>query len=224
MTGASGGIGAAVVEKFVKEGWKVAGFYQKNKKEDSDKVKYFQIDIRDFDSIEQAFEKAFETMGRIDALVNCAGIYGYKTLPQYDLETMENVIAVNEMGTYLTTKQAIKLMTKGSIVHVSSTAAQVGSSDPVYGGSKAAVLGFVKSMAKAMAPDIRINCVAPGVTESEMTKNMNPDRLDQLINLCLLKKMAVPADIANGIYFLASDDASHITGTCLDINGGYVLR
>jgi NAD(P)-dependent dehydrogenase (short-subunit alcohol dehydrogenase family) len=115
-------------------------------------------------------------------------------------------------------------MSEGTIVHVSSTAAQVGSSDPVYAGTKAAVTGFVKSMAKALAPKIRVNCVAPGVTESGMTKNMNPDRLDQLISLSLLKKIAEPADIANGIYFLASDESRHITGSCLDINGGYVLR
>lgn len=224
ITGASGGIGAACVKKFAKEGWKVAGFYNSKKIEDAANIKYYPMDISSFDSIEDAFRDAFNEYGRVDCLVNCAGIYGYKTLAQYDIETMENVVAVNELGTYITTKLIMEKMKKGSIVHVSSTAAQVGSSDPVYGGSKAAVLGFVKSMAKAAAPDIRVNCVAPGVTESEMTRNMNPDRLDQLINLSLLKKMGVPQDIANGIYFLASEDAGHITGACLDINGGYVLR
>lgn len=224
ITGASGGIGKACVDKFAENGWKVAGFYNSKKMADGKNTKYYQMDITSFDSIEDAFEAAYKDYGQIDCLVNCAGIYGYKTLAQYDVETIENVVAVNELGTYITTKLVMEKMKKGSIVHVSSTAAQVGSSDPVYGGSKAAVLGFVKSMAKAAAPNIRVNCVAPGVTESEMTKNMNPDRLDQLINLSLLKKMAVPEDIANGIYFLASEQAGHITGACLDINGGYVLR
>ena len=94
----------------------------------------------------------------------------------------------------------------------------------MYAGTKAAILGFTKSMAKALAPRIRVNCVAPGVTESDMTKNMNQERLDQLINMSLLKKVAKPEDVANGIFFLASEEAGHITGACLDINGGYVLR
>ncbi len=224
VTGASGGIGAAVVDKFVEEGWRVAGFYNSNKPEKETSVKYFKMEVADWDSVVKGFEEAFTEMGRIDCLVNCAGIYGYKSLAQYDIPTMEKVVGVNEMGTYLTTKKAVELMSEGSIVHISSTAAQVGSSDPVYAGSKAAVLGFVKSMAKALSPKIRVNCVAPGVTGSMMTKNMNPDRLDQLISLTLLKKMGTPADIASAIYFLASDEASHITGACLDVNGGYVLR
>ena len=115
-------------------------------------------------------------------------------------------------------------MVKGSMVFITSTAAQAGSSDPVYAGTKAAVQGFVKSMAKELAPNIRVNSVAPGVTNSGMTKQMNQERLAQLIEMSLLKKIARPEDIANGIYFLASDEASHITGACLDINGGYVLR
>ena len=140
------------------------------------------------------------------------------------METMSRVIGVNEMGMYLVTKEVLNYMTEGAMVFVASTAAQDGSSDPVYAGTKSAVLGFVKSMAKALAPKIRVNCVSPGVTESDMTKNMNPERLKQLIDMTLLKKAAVPQDIASGIYFLASEEAGHITGACLDINGGYVLR
>jgi 3-oxoacyl-[acyl-carrier protein] reductase len=137
---------------------------------------------------------------------------------------MERVVAVNEVGMYIATQLILENMTKGSMVFIASTAAQVGSNDPVYAGTKGAVLAFVKSMAKDLAPGIRVNCVSPGSTESDMTKNMNPERLDQLISLSLLKKIAQPADIANGIYFLASEQAAHITGACLDINGGYVLR
>lgn len=219
ITGASRGIGAATAKKFADNGWKVVGFYQ-NTKIDG----YYQMDVADGESIKSAFDKAFSDCGRVDCLVNCAGVFGYKNLVEYDLETMMRVVRVNEVGTYLCTKYILEKMIVGNIVNVSSTAAQVGSSDPVYAGSKAAVLGFTKSMAKALAPKIRVNCVAPGVTESDMTKNMNQERLGQLVDMTLLKQVAMPEDVADGIYFLASDESKHITGACLDINGGYVLR
>lgn len=217
ITGASRGIGLATAKKFADNGWKVAGFSNKTEG-------YYQMEMNDYNSIQKAIKQAAEDLGRVDCLVNCAGIFGYKDLRQYDVETMTKVMGVNEMGMYLVTKEVLNYMTEGSMVYIASTAAQVGSSDPVYAGTKSAVLGFVKSMAKALAPEIRVNCVSPGVTESDMTKNMNPERLKQLIDMTLLKKAAVPQDIANGIYFLASEEASHITGMCLDINGGYVLR
>ncbi len=217
ITGASRGIGLATARKFADNGWRVAGFSNKTEG-------YYQMEMNDYDSIQKAIKKAVADLGRVDCLVNCAGIFGYKNLQQYDVETMTKVMGVNEMGMYLVTKEVLNYMTEGSMVFVASTAAQVGSSDPVYAGTKSAVLGFVKSMAKALAPKIRVNCVSPGVTESDMTKNMNPERLKQLIDMTLLKKAAVPQDIANGIYFLASEETGHITGTCLDINGGYVLR
>ena len=94
----------------------------------------------------------------------------------------------------------------------------------MYAGTKSAIFGLTKSIAKAYAPSIRVNCVAPGVTDSDMTKNMKPERLQWLISMSLLKRVAKTEDVANAIYFLASDQSRHITGTCLDINGGYVLR
>ncbi|OGB84936.1 hypothetical protein A2994_01265 [candidate division Kazan bacterium RIFCSPLOWO2_01_FULL_48_13] len=224
ITGASRGIGAATVKKFADNGWKVAGFYQKNKIENSNNQNYYQLDVAEPESIKKAFEQAFADFGRVDCLVNCAGVFGYKSLADYDWELMQKVIGVNEVGMYWCTKEVLKFMQEGAIVNISSTAAQVGSTDPVYAGTKAAVLGFTKAMAKALAPKIRVNCVAPGITETDLIKGMNKERFQELQNAVLLKKVAKPEDVANGIYFLASGDAGHITGACLDINGGYVLR
>lgn len=224
ITGASRGIGLATAQRFLKEGWQVAGFYKNKPGPELKGVKYFQLDITDAKNIEKAFDEAFSEFKRVDAFVNCAGIFGYRALQYYDLDLLNEVINTNEKGVYLVTKKIIGLMTAGSIVYISSTAAQVGSTDPVYAGTKAAMLGLTKSMAKDLAPDIRVNCVAPGVTNSDMTKSMNPDRLKQLIEMTLLKRIAEPEDIANAIYFLASEEAKHITGACLDVNGGYVLR
>lgn len=224
ITGASRGIGKATVDKFVSEGWLVAGFYRETKVEDTENAKFYQMDVVDNDSIQKAFDQAYQHFGNVDALVNCVGIFGYKNLDQYDLGTMENVVATNEMGTYLVTKHILNYLKSGSMVFISSTAAQIGSFDPIYSGTKGAVLAFTKSMAKALAPHIRVNCVAPGVTETDIVKSRNQERLDQEISTSLMKKIAEPQDIANGIYFLASEQAAHITGACLDINGGYVLR
>lgn len=223
ITGASRGIGLATVKKFASNGWNVVGFYNQKEGPKLDRVSWYQLEISDYQNIKMVFE-AFKKFGGIDCLVNCAGIFGYKDLAGYDEHLIDRVMSVNEKGTYLCTKEILGKMTEGSIVNISSTAAQIGSSDPVYAGTKAAILGFTKSMAKALAPEIRVNCVAPGAANTDMMKNYKPERVTQLKDMTLLKRLAEPEDLADAVYFLASSDAKHITGTCLDVNGGYVLR
>ncbi len=224
ITGASRGIGAATVKKFIDNGWNVVGFYNDNKTDDTEKVKYLKMDITSSESIALVFKQAYEVWGQVDALVNCAGLFGYKKLMDYDEELMDKVIAVNEKGTYLTTRAVLGYMQEGSIVHVSSTAGQVGSTDIVYAGTKGAVAAYVKSAAKQLAPKIRINCVAPGPTDTHMLRQHDPERVEKLKEQILLKRLGKAEEIANAIYFLASDQASFITGTTLDVNGGMVLR
>lgn len=224
ITGASRGIGLATAKKFATRGWHIAGFFNLRPGPQIKNVHWFQLEIADYQSIKTSFEQAHQELGRIDCFVNCVGVFGYKNLLEYDEELLDKVMAINERGAYLSTKAILEKMDQGSIVYISSTAAQVGSTDPVYAGTKSAMLGLTKSLAKALAPNIRVNCIAPGVTRSDMTSSMNPDRLKQLVDMTLLKRIAEPEDIANSIYFLSSDEAKHITGACLDINGGYVLR
>ena len=224
ITGASRGIWLATVKKFASNGWKVAGFYNQKEGEKIEGVTWYKLEISEYKSIKESFQKAFDDLGRIDAFVNCAGIFGYKNLAEYHEELMNKVIAVNEKGMYFTTKVILENMTEGTIIYLSSTTAQVGSSDPVYAGTKAAVLGFTKSMAKALAPKIRVNAVSPGATNTDMMKHHNPDRLKQLIEMSLLKRLGEPEDVANAIYFLGSNESINITGACIDVNGGYVLR
>lgn len=223
VTGASRGIGRAVAERFVKEGWRVAGFYKNKSGDELAGCKYFKIDVEDWESVQKGFEEAYKWAGQIDALVNCAGIFGFRGLGGYDEKLMDEVINTNEKGTYWCTKWVMEKMTEGAIVNISSTAAQVGSTDPVYAASKAAILGFTKSMAKALAPTVRVNCVAPSMTNTDMMR-ADPGRIIKHKGETLLGRVAEPEDVADGIYFLVSDQARHITGACLDINGGYVLR
>lgn len=224
ITGASRGIGLATAKRFVKEGWQVAGFYKNKPGPEISGVKWYQVDVTKSSEIKKSFNQAFSDFKRINCLVNCAGLFGYKKLADYPEELMDQVIATNEKGTYFCTKFVIGKMTEGSVVNIASSAAQVGSSDPVYAAAKGAILSFTKAMAKALAPKIRVNVVSPGPTATDMMKDYDPKRIEQLKEMSLLKKIAQPEEIAAGIYFLASDDASHITGICLDISGGYVLR
>lgn len=224
ITGASRGIGLATVKKFAANGWKIAAFYNQKEGSSIDNVNWYKLEILDYKSIKESFQNAFNVLGKIDCFINCAGIFGYKSLAEYDEELLDKVIGVNEKGMYLCTKEILNKMIEGTVVFISSTAAQIGSTDPIYAGTKSSVLGFTKAMAKALAPKIRVNCIAPGVTNSDMAKDMKPERLAQLKDLTLLKRIAECEDIANTIYFLSSDESKHITGSCIDVNGGYVLR
>jgi NAD(P)-dependent dehydrogenase (short-subunit alcohol dehydrogenase family) len=226
ITGASRGIGAATVEKFIKEGWNVVGFYNENKTDDTDTIKYIQMDISKAESIKEAFKKAFAVWGRVDCLVNCAGAFNhFSPYSDYSEENIDKIIEINEKGTYLTTKYILDYLNTGSIVNISSVAGHVGSSqDPIYAGTKGAILSFTKSMAKFLAPDIRVNCVAPGSTETHMMRIHDTDAVKKVVDSILLKRLGRPEEIASAIYFLASDEASFITGSTLDVNGGMVLR
>lgn len=220
ITGASRGIGAATVKKFADNGWKVAGFYNKTQTKN-----YYQLDVSDPESIKKAFEQAFSDFGRVDCLVNSAGVVLNKRLNEYSEEDFEKIIGINEIGLYCCVKEVIKKMDRGTIINVGSTSAFSGNYDSVYAATKGAVHSFTKSMALELAPKIRVNSVAPGVARTDMGLiGWDPGELEERVSKIPLGVMAEPEDVANGIYFLASEEAGHITGACLDINGGYVLR
>lgn len=210
ITGGTGGIGSATAKKFSENGeWKVIVTGRED------------MDITNPTSV----EKFFSQYDHIDCLVNCAGIFGNKSLMEYDLESMNKVIAVNEIGTYLCIQAAISKMVRGSIINISSVAGQVGSgADPIYAATKGAILAFTKSMAKMLAPKIRVNCVSPGITDTGLLDTRKWTDIAFDVDQTPIGKMADPADIANAIYFLASDAGQHITGATIDVNGGVLMR
>lgn len=235
ITGASRGIGRATALRFGKEGGFVFVCFKKNKLRAEEVVKELdgvggkgqplEVDVSSIESIGKAVEKIKRTKDQIDVLVNNAGIFLGKRLEEYDANSLDEMIAVNEKGVYWLTRQILPLMGEGGvIVNLASSAGEAGSSDPVYGATKAAITGFTKSMAKALAPKIRVNAVAPGAVLTDLILNQPPEWRKSRLSQILLGKFAEPEDIAEAIVFLASDSAKHITGATLDVNGGYYLR
>lgn len=236
ITGASRGIGRATAIRFGKEGGFIFVCYKENKEKADEVVELIKknggdgvslaLDVASPESAREAFEEIKKIKGKVDVLVNNVGVLLNKLLWEYDEDLMEKTISVNEKGIYRVTKEILPLIPQGGvIINLASSAGESGSeSDPVYSASKAAVLGFTKSLAKQLAPKIRVNAVAPGVVETDLikdnTENWRKLRQEQI----LLKEFAQPEDIAEAIVFLASDSAKHITGATLDVNGGYYLR
>ena len=236
VTGASRGIGRATAIKFGQEGGFVFVGYQTNDQKAAEVVdlikqsgglgKMLPMDVSSPESVSRACLEIKKVENRVDVLVNNAGILLNKRLGEYDEDLMEKVISVNEKGVYRVTQELLPMIPQGGvIINLASSAGESGSeSDPIYSATKAAILGFTKSLAKQLAPKIRVNAVAPGVVETDLikgnTENWRKLREEQI----LLKEFAQPEDIAEAIVFLASSSARHITGATLDVNGGYYLR
>ena len=236
VTGASRGIGRATAIRFGQEGGFIFVGYRGKQDLAEETVALIKkaggeglslnLDVASPDSVGKAIEQIKKIKNKVDVLVNNAGVLPGKLLSEYDEDWLEKVLGVNEKGVYRVTKEILPLMPQGGvIINLASSAGESGSeSDPVYSASKAAILGFTKSLAKQLAPKIRVNAVAPGVVETDLIKNNTENwrrlRLEQIP----LKEFARPEDIAEAIVFLASSSAKHITGATLDVNGGYYLR
>ncbi len=238
ITGASRGIGYAAAMKFAQNGYNVVACASspsekalksfeaiKTLSPDSLLLTY---DVKNALESKQAVCQAVEKFGKIDALVLSAGI-AYSELFQYtDEQSYDLVMNTNVKGSFLTAKYLLPHMIKeknGSIVFVSSMWGQVGASmESIYSASKGAVISMSKALAKEVGPSgIRVNCLAPGVIETDMTAVLGKDTLDALADETPLMRNGTPEDAANAIYYLTSDEASFITGQVLSVNGGFTV-
>ena len=236
VTGASRGIGRATAIRFGQEGGFVFVCYKESKEKADEVVELIKknggdgvslpLDVSSFASVKSLSDQILKIKGKVDVLVNNAGVLLNKLLWEYDEDLMEKTISVNEKGIYRVTKEILPLIPQGGvIINLASSAGESGSeSDPIYSASKAAVMGFTKSLAKQLAPKIRVNAVAPGVVETDLIKDNSENWRKLRQEQILLKEFAQPEDIAEAIVFLASNSAKHITGATLDVNGGYYLR
>ncbi len=238
ITGGARGIGKAIALTFVREGAKVVLVdVDKEKletlKNEIEKRKGEAItvpcDITKSAEVKAMVEQVQKTFGRIDILVNNAGIIRRGTIETVTEEDWDKVIEVNLKGTFLCSKAVVEVMKKqgyGNIVNVSSIAGKMGdiTSAPGYGPSKAGVDALTKTLARQLAPyGINVNGVAPHAIETEMSAQWSEERRKEIIASIPLGRLGKPEDVAEAVLFLASDEASFITGEILDVNGGALM-
>lgn len=235
VTGGSRGIGFATVEAFLKEGAKVvlgasreetaakAVSALKEKYPDA-AVSSIIPKLSDYNEVKAAFDKVAEEYGGIDILVNNAGVSESTPFEQYTEDLFDKVMDLNVKGIFNCSKAAAEIMQKkgkGVILNTSSMVSITGQPSGIaYPTSKFAVNGFTLSLARELGPKgIRVNAVAPGITNTDMMQAVPKEVIDPLIARIPLKRLGAPEDIANAFVFLASDMADYITGVVLSVDG-----
>ncbi len=238
ITGGSRGIGRACAVLFASKGYDVLIGYNKNReaaeetlaavREYGVKCAAFCADISKKDEARRIIAKAMFEFGRIDVLVNNAGIARAQLMTDVAESDFSELFAVNVGGAYFTSQAAIPEMIGaggGKIINISSMWGQVGAScETLYSATKAAVIGLTKAMAKELAPSgITVNCVAPGVIDTDMNACYDEDTMEELREKTPLSRLGTPEDVAGAVYFLASEAGAFITGEVLAVNGGFVI-
>lgn len=235
VTGASRGIGREIALKLSKEGSDIAFFYSNNEEKAKSvvrelegngvKARGLKVDVSKESQVTDAVEKIEKEFGAIDILVNNAGITRDNLLIRMSEKDWIDVMDINLKGTFLTTKAVARKMMKkryGKIINISSivgVGGNVGQGN--YSASKAGIIGFTKSMAQELASrGIRVNAVAPGFIETDMTDILKEEVKTEMLKKIPLKHLGKPEDIANLVVFLASSKADYITGQVININGG----
>jgi len=240
ITGGSRGIGRATAILFAKAGADVTISYVSNETAARGvqnevaglgrRCLIFKAEISDEGDVNRMVEETAKEFGRIDVLVNNAGIWTYGEMGKMTTEVWRETMKVNLDGVFFATNAVVPFMKaqkSGNIIHVSSTAAVRGEAlHSHYAASKGALVSFTKSLAVELAPfNIRVNCAAPGWVDTDMCTGVFkiPGYREKVRESIPLKRIPPPEDIAGPILFLASDLARHITGEILNINGGSVL-
>ncbi|MCD7803976.1 MAG: SDR family oxidoreductase [Oscillospiraceae bacterium] len=237
VTGGSRGIGAAASVELAKLGYAVAVNYRTNYeavksvcKEISDfggVAEAFKADISDSDALDKMFEDIHDDLGEISVLVNNAGVAYIGLLQDMSDEEIKNLSDVNLLGAMLCTKRAVPDMIKrhdGVIINIASMWGEVGAScEVVYSACKAGIIGFTKALAKELGPSgIRVNCVSPGVIDTDMNSELTDETISELCEETPLLRIGKPSDVGKTIAFLASDKAGFITGQVISVNGGII--
>lgn len=235
ITGAGGGIGRCCALQFAQEGAKLAlsDVNLAAARAVADEVEAngtaaiaVQTDVTSADSVQELFDRTLGAFGRVDVLVNNAGIFQSKPIAEMTVTDWDRMMEVNLRGVFLCSQAAFRIMREqrsGKIVSLASLAGQVGGiiAGANYAVTKAGVACFTKSLAKQAGPyNINVNCVNPGVIDTPMTKPWGEEQLAKMAANTPLGRLGKPEEVASAIVFLASDAASFIHGAHLDINGG----
>lgn len=231
ITGASSGIGEGIAEAFLREGACVVGCgIEAEAKILHEDFSYVQCDLRDYSQVEKVVAKAKELFGKLEILVNCAGVTATGNLETTTSEQFNFQYQINTLGTFNMCKAAIGCLKKeksASIINVASELGVKAIPDRVaYNPSKAAVVMMTKCIAIDYAPNVRANTILPGLVETPMIENRfkeadNPDELRELYkSFYRLNRLGTVTDMANAAIFLASDESSFITGDDIAVCGG----
>lgn len=238
ITGASRGIGRATAKLFAKSGYNVLINYNKSEKEAyelynslKDKgysVSIFKADISNKFEVNLMINHCIGVFGKIDVLVNNAGITQSKLFTDITYEDWKEMMDINLNGIFYTTQKALQYMIpemSGKIINISSIWGMVGGSFEVhYSTSKAAIIGMSKALAKELGPsNIQVNVIAPGIIQTDMLNDIDEDIIDTLREETPLMRLGTPEDIANCVLFLASEKSNFITGQVISPNGGFVI-
>ena len=239
VTGGSRGIGRAIVELLAAEGADVTFFYRDNAAAATDVVAAvrargaaiaaLQVDIRDSVACAAAVDGVAERRGRIDILVNNAGITRDNALAAFDDDDVAAVLDTNVIGVFNVTRAVVPYMTSqraGTIVNLSSVSGDKGGRGQTnYAASKGAINAFTRALAVELAPRrIRVNAVAPGMIETEMSAGVREQSGDEALKKILLRRYGQPEDIAYTVWFLVSAYASYVTGQVLSVDGGFKME
>jgi len=233
ITGGSRGIGRAMVELFSKNGYAVAFTYKSSENEAKSLAEMtcslaIHADSTIESDVMSAVDTAISKFGKIDCLINNAGISAFSLFTDITLDEWNNMISTNLTGAFLYSKAVIPGMVSrkcGRIINITSMWGLVGSSCEVhYSTAKAGLIGMTKALAKELGPSgITVNAIAPGVISTDMNKTLSQDDMNCLRDETPLMRLGEPMDIANAALFLASEDSSFITGDILNVSGGYLI-
>ena len=234
VTGGTTGIGKEIALTLAQDGFDVVvNYIQKDEtvKEEIEamgrKCMLVEGNVTSMEDMEKMTQAIMNEFGRIDVLVNNAGITRDTLLLRMSEEDFDSVLNVNMKGAFCTMKHIVPVMMKqksGRIINISSVVGMVGNAGQInYSASKAALLGMTKSLAKEVASrGILVNAVAPGFIATRMTDKLTDAQKENILTQIPLKRMGAPKDIANAVAFLASDRASYITGHTLVVDGGMI--
>lgn len=251
VTGSSRGIGKATIIEFAERGYNVVinyiasekeaklkfitdNFEYDNEQDANDLKKYVEenfgvkalvveMDVSKEDEVNAAIKTIMDTFGRLDVVVNGAGIVFDRDMYDATIDEFVNTLSVNVMGAFIVSREASKYMTKGSIVNISSTnGSKVVSPECIdYNISKIGLQSLTRDLAYKLKPNIRVNAIAIGWADTDMNKDLPKDYIEEENAKIYIERFADPKEIAKTIYFLSNDEASYINSEVVTIDGGY---
>ncbi|MFO1292170.1 MAG: 3-oxoacyl-ACP reductase family protein [Rubrivivax sp.] len=232
VTGAGQGMGRAIARLYAQEGAQVVAADLKLEKAEETvagtNALARKVNVADSAAVKALFDEVESRFGRVDVLVNNAGIGGLDKFAEMSDEAWARVIGVNLNGAFYCARQAVRLMlkagTRGTVINVTSSAVASGDGPVHYVAAKAGLMGLTRGMARELAPQgIRVNTIVPGPTNTAMMAGVPKEWADAIVKGVPLGRMGEPEDIARAALFLASDDAGFVTGQNLAVNGGCVF-